>query len=156
MSGQTDQPNQPITTADLDSAIREMWAKRQEYDRLNEKTKACGAECDDLEAKIIAMLEQCNKDSYLCEGTARVNRITKLSVRIPQDSVEKAKFFKWLKEKHGAEGFLAYATVNSQSLNKLYNEEFAACPEEDRADFSIDGVGSPTERVSLRVTKHVK
>ena len=156
MSEQIDQSTTSITTAELDEAIRVMWDKRQEYDRLNEQTKACGAECDELESRVITMLEQCGKDSYLCEGTARVNRIAKLSVRIPQDAVEKAKFFKWLKEKHGAEGFLAYATVNSNALNKLYNDEFAACPDEQKAEFSIDGVGAPIERVSLRVTKHTK
>lgn len=145
-----------VTTAQLDDAIKRLTAKQLVCDQHEETLKSHKAERDTIEDELLELLEKANKTSYLLEGVARVNRLSKLSVTIPKDSMEKAKFFKWLNKKYGAEGFLAYVTVNSATLNKLYNDEFSNCPDEEKALFKIDGIDAPSERITLRVTANKK
>lgn len=64
----------------------------------------------------------------------------KLSVVHPKESEERTKFFDWLKSK-GI--FETLVSVNSRTLNKIYNDEREIAIDEGKTDFRIPGIGEP-------------
>lgn len=140
-----------VTTKQLDEAVKKLWDRRVDYDSKKKNSNDALALVDEAELELISLLEQCEKTSYNLEGVAKITKVTKLSVQTPKELDQKAKFFKWLKDRFGAEGFLAYLNINSNSLQALYNSEYEAA--EDKVLFHIDGIEAPTERVSLRMNK---
>jgi len=140
-----------ITLADMDAAIQELAAKNAEYDTANKISKSLYHECEELERKLLAMMEATEKDAYIGAGF-RVSKVHKMSVQTPKSPAEKKAFFAWLMENKGEAIHDAYLSVNSQSLNSLYNElteEFASKGE----ILMIDGLGEPIARTSLSIRK---
>ena len=122
---------------ELCSAIRD---SRAECDRIKAESKNANEKLDGLEKKLMGCLTALGKDSYKSDvGNFSINHRT--SVRVPQGD-DRVVFFEWLKEK----GYYdSYVTVNSQSLNSLYRQEFDRAKEEGSLDsFSIPGIGEPT------------
>ena len=141
------QPNNDISVQEFDAAIEEYARLRKDYEEKKSVSSIAKEAADLQEAKILEMLDATNKKSFKTDGVGTVTKVCKWSVTTPKTNEEKALLFKWLKEKLGADGFLAYASVNSASLNSLYNTMYEES--DDKINFKIDGVGEPTERTTL-------
>ena len=140
-----------MTLEEMDEAIAALTKKNAEYDAANKISKALYHECEELERKVLSMMEAADKDVYIGAGF-RVSKVHKMSVQTPKSPAEKKAFFAWLKEKQGEEVHDAYLSVNSQSLNSLYNdltEEWAQRGE----ILMIDGLSEPIVRTSLSLRK---
>jgi hypothetical protein len=112
---------------------------RSKLDKLESETSLLNKEKYEAEVELISSLEASGLDSFKgSQGNYSV--INRMSVKVPASPEEKAEFFNWLREK-GL--FEAYATVNSQSLNKLYRESIEEAAEQGVADFKIPGIGEP-------------
>lgn len=140
-----------ITTKQLDEAVHKLWDLRKDYEQKKRISSEASALADEQEIIVLDLLERANKKNYQLDGVAKVIAVTKLQVNTPKDLDSKALFFKWLKDNHGAEGFLAYLNINHNSLNALWNAEFEKV--EDKTSFSIAGIEAPIERKTLRVNK---
>lgn len=140
-----------VTTKQLDEAVQKVVAARADYDVKKEISNEASRKVDQAEIELIDLLTQADKSNYQLDGVAKVTKVTKLQVNTPKDLEKKAALFKWIKEKFGAEGFLAYCSVNHQTLNSLYKQEFEAA--EDKFSFSIDGVDAPVAVETIRVNK---
>lgn len=148
---ETTQEQPPITTKQLDDAIAKLSERRKDYEEKKRISNDADALVTESEQEVLSLLEQANKKNYQLDGVAKVISVTKFKVNTPKDLGDKAKFFKWLNKTLGADGFLAYATINYNSLQALWNQEYEKA--EDKVSFNIDGIGSPIEVKELRMNK---
>lgn len=143
-----------ITTQDLDKLVDVMARAKSDY----ESKKAISDEAyhyfQQVKGSLVGMLQAANKSKYSVDGIGTVSVTEKLKVRTPKDFDSKEKFFAWLKDRHGKEGFLSYLGINYQSLQKLYNDEFAQAVDEGHgSEFSIPGIETPEAEVGLSFRK---
>lgn len=122
----------------------ELWALKQECDRIERDLELAKERRNNLEKEIQEKMED--------EGFLRVDTedcFVTLSdttyVTVPKSHEQKQKLFEWLK-RQGEEVFMDYATVNYQRLNSLYKQEKengnvlpGAGPEKVRTKFSVYG-----------------
>lgn len=141
--------SQAITFQQMDAVCKSISEQRSVVDSAKETLKLETEKLDNLEAKLMEMLKQVEKDSYKSPyGNFVIAHRT--SVKIPQGE-DKAKFFDYLK-KRGI--FDQMITVNSATLNAWYKEEFNAAKENGTLlDFNIDGLGEPTVTEILHFRK---
>lgn len=139
-----------ITTDDLDNMVSVMSKLKEEYEELKKQSDEAYKKYEQARRKVISALMATNKSKYFVDGIGTVSLVNKLKVKTPQTPEEKKAFYKWLNEKFGAEGFLAYTGINYQTLNSLYNQEFDKAVETGNADtFSIPGIAQPETETSL-------
>ena len=136
-----------ITVADVDNAINVLAQLKSEYEERKDAASLAYANYEKQQSNVLELLTKIGKTSFKLEGVGTVTKKSSLVVTTPKTNEDKAALFKWLKENLGADGFLAYASVNSQSLNSLYNNMFEES--QDKVNFKIDGVGEPTVRETL-------
>lgn len=140
-----------LTIAEVDKAIEVLAEYRATYESKKKASSEAHKVYQEQVSVVLEMLDKSGKKSFKTEGIAMVSKKSSLSVKIPSNHADKADLFKWLKAELGAEGFLTYATVNSASLNALYNSMYDMS--EDKENFKISGVGEPVERVTLSFRK---
>lgn len=140
------------TVEDLDNLVAQYRAIDDCIEEQEAQTKVMREQKDKIAAQLMGILKHLGRSSYKCEA-GTFTRVEKYRVTIPKTEEEKQAFFKWLEE-NGK--FMQYATVNSNSLNSLYTEEWEAVKEsgdpEAALNFRIPGVSEPklTEHVSFR------
>lgn len=100
-----------------------------------------------LEGKILEVLTAQERSSYK-SPSGTVIRQNRYSVQTPKTVEQKQAFFGWLRAK-SEDVMWQYTTVNSQSLNALYKQEFEIAKEEGNLDFALPGIGEPTLMTSL-------
>jgi len=138
-----------LNVSEVDNAIKELALLKADYEAKKKVSSEAHGLYQEQVAVVLEMLEKMGKKSFKTDGIATVSKNTSMSVTTPKSHEDKALLFKWLKDHLGAEGYLTYASVNSQSLNALYNSHYDES--EDKENFKIDGVGEPIERVTLSV-----
>lgn len=136
-----------VTVQQVDLAIAVLSDLKLDYEKAKETASLAHDLYEKQQNNVLELLAKIGKNSFKVDGIGTVSKKTSMSVTTPKTNEDKAALFKWLKENLGADGFLAYASVNSQSLNSLYNTMFEESS--DKMNFKIDGVGEPTERVTL-------
>ena len=137
---------------ELDEKVKEVYQLREDY--LGKK-----AESDDAhrlykakEQELISILESLDKKSYKLDGICNVVKVEKMSVPTPKSIEDKKKFFNWIKNNYGDDGFWSYMTINSQTLNSLYNNVTKEAQELGK-EVNIEGLELPTARVNLSIRK---
>ena len=141
-----------ISLAEMDQAIAELKTKREEYKAAKAISDGLELEKRQLEARVVEMLEQAGKTVYVAEGVGRVKVSYEMSVQTPKTPEEKKAFFNWLATNMGQDVADAYLTVNSVSLNSLYNQLNEQAAQKGEV-LSIDGLGEPIARTKLSLTK---
>ncbi len=142
-----------LTLEEMDNMVAELKKLRVAYDESNAVKKEAYTAYKAQETKVIEALEQSGKDTYICEGIGRVTKVEKMAVRVPATPEQKVAFFNWLREHMGEDVATQYTSVNSQSLNSLYNqltEEYALRGQV----LDIDGLEPPVTRVELSFRKN--
>ena len=126
-------------------------ACRVKADALEEQLKAVRENLSQAQYKIIAYLKQYEKNSY---KTRHGNYIIqqRWTTSMPKDPEDREKFFGYLKDKGIFEHLI---TVNHQTLNSWFKQEFEAAKDEQNFDFKVPGLSEPKvfETLSLRSTK---
>lgn len=120
-------------------------------DDLNRVLSETNAEIDEVKQQIQKALEASGLDRF--EGSeTKVNLITTHSVKMPQDEANRAIFLHWL-HTHGMGNML---TVNSQSLNSLYNREAETALAKGIVNFRIPGIDGVKTRTTLSAPKKLR
>lgn len=140
-----------VSVKELEETITMLVEARAEYDRAKTIASEKNATVELLEEKVTELMEKADKDVYVGRD-ARITIVSKLQVTTPKSPEDKQKFFEWLKLKHGEEAMWAYATVNHNSLNSLYNTEAEEAKVRGEM-ISVDGIEAPTIRKTLQVRK---
>jgi len=104
---------------------------------------------DDITDKILRTMELMGIDKVNAHGFTFYTH-TESSVQTPKTVEEKEKFFMWLEEQ-GI--FYEFASINSQSLNKLYRDKAELAAKEGVLDFRIPGISAPSTYVDLRMRR---
>lgn len=113
-----------VSTRELDELVRQLKHARDEYDQFKTIASEKNEIAEKLENQLVELLVAANKKSYEVDGVARVTVTNRTSVATPKTNEEKEKLFAFLEKKFGKDGLIAYQTVNSMTLNSLYNKEF--------------------------------
>jgi hypothetical protein len=139
----------PVTVEECDALIKAVAEGRAKRDALNAELTELNKSLMELEAKGVHYLKELGRKSYASEhGTLSI--VEKWRVNLPGSREEKEKLFHWMHEK-GI--FWEYATVNSNSLNKLHGDEWEKAKEAGEGmDFQLPGIEPPklSEIVSFR------
>jgi hypothetical protein len=141
-----------ISLADMDAAIGKIREMEEKYKEAKKVSDALFEELSFAKQRVIEMLERSGRTVYIAEGLGRVKLTYEMSVQTPKTPEEKKSFFAWLADEMGQETADAYLSVNSQSLNSLYNdlsEQYARRGEV----LQVPGLGAPIARTKLSVTK---
>lgn len=141
-----------ISLGEMDALVASLKAAQEEYKAASKAAEEKNAAFSELKEKLIDILKKQGKSTYIAEGVARITVVEKMSVKTPKSPEEKKAFFAWLAKHKGQEVADAYLSVNSNSLNSLYNElteEFAARGEV----LMVDGLEDPISLTSLSIVK---
>lgn len=152
MTEAQDQERSEISLAEMDSAITEIRAYEALYKEAKEVSDERYEKLNAAKQRVIEMLEAAGKTVYIAEGLGRVRLTYEMSVQTPKTPEEKKAFFAWVAKEMGQDVADAYLSVNSQSLNSLYNDlndQYARRGEV----LQIDGLGAPIARTKLSLTK---
>lgn len=142
----------PKTVEEMDNFVRAMFEKRKVIEAKSDELKTLNKEMAQIEAQAVAALKQLDRDKYQSEhGTIFI--VEKWRVNVPSTNEEKEAFFTFLRER-GKEVLYKYATVNSNSLNSFFNEEWEVAKQEGRGmEYSMPGVQPPKLHESLSMRK---
>lgn len=143
---------QEITIADMQRALEEMREAKNVYAEASKVSNDAHSLMKEKEYALIHMMEETNQDIFVVKGVGRVALKKTMSITTPKSPDDRRKFFDWLRKEKGDEIADSYMSVNSQSLNTLYNDltqEFA-----ERGEIlMVDGLDEPITRVTLSLTK---
>lgn len=141
-----------ITVANVEELAKKIQDKRAEKEAKAAELAECNKELVELEQLAVRTLRELGKTSYKSEyGT--ITRTEKWRVNLPSTPEAREEFFAYLKEKGIFEKMI---TVNSNSLNAFYMQEWDASkdPNDPMAslDFRIPGIEEPKlyETMSFR------
>jgi len=137
-----------VTTKQLNQEVTTLKELKKQYKSKKEESTIANKAMVAQEIKLLGMMERADVKSYRVEGIGLITRVDKFSVATPKSNEQKVEFFDWIRTSIGDDAVLAYSSVNSASLNKLYNEkneEYAA----KGIVFDMPGVGLPTTRTSI-------
>lgn len=143
-------PKATVEVAEFDHLIVTLRQFRDRKDELAAEAKKLNEEVDLIEAKILNLLKQTGKERWEVPGYGLAYKSTKLEVRFP-DKLEERKLLEgYVKEKYGEEMRGSLFTINYQSLNKFFKEEYEKAAESGKADsFVVPGLAAPTSRETI-------
>lgn len=140
-----------VSTKELDELVIQLKAARDEYETASRISSEKNAICEKLEESLVDLLVMLGKNSYEVDKVARVTVVNRTSVTTPKTIEEKEKLFAFLEKKFGREGLIAYQSVNSMTLNSLYNKEMSEAVEK-KIEFEMGSVlAMPTITRKLQV-----
>jgi hypothetical protein len=142
-----------ITVDDLDTVMAEWREAEDEYHaqkKISDEKYKLAAEA---EKRALELMQRAGKTKYVVEGLGTCYQINKNSVTTPKTIEAKKLFFKYLHETHGEIFYWDKVSINSQTLNKLYNDEFEEASSQGNAEFSMPGIDAPTAVISLGFRK---
>ena len=137
-----------VTLKQLEDAAEELRKLKEEKDKLEAQVDEINAKTASIHNKLVEWMEEFDKTSYKSKwGT--IICATKMSVKTPKDPDSKAQFFAYLDQKGIKDDIL---TINSKTLNSMYNAEMEAARERGETEFSMPGIEAPTvyKQISLR------
>lgn len=135
-----------VTLEQMDQLIKDLRAKRDEYDDKKAIATAAYNELDEMETKVINALNANKRSKYEVEGVASVSISHKESYTTPKTLDSKQKLFDYIKSKYGPDALMGMVGINSATLNAWANKESEA------GVMEIPGLEAPTatETLSLR------
>lgn len=146
------QPTQDISVSQLDNAVKALREAKDKYSEAKAISDSMYAVVKETETALISILKAAGKEKYIAEGVGTVSLSERLSVPTPKTPEQKEAFFNWLREEMGQDGYLTYATVNSNSLNSLYRQKVEEYGERGEV-LEIGGIEAPTSYTSLSLRK---
>jgi hypothetical protein len=147
-------PEQPVTLSEMNEKIKTLKELSDKSKQLSDEKKLIDNAYETLESEIIIALQSNNLKSYKLDGVAALTVVNKMSVQTPKDLESKRAFKEWLTKRFGPDAVDAYLSINSNTLNSLYREEYELAILAGNADsFKISGICEPIARQSLSVRK---
>lgn len=140
-----------VSTKELDELASAYNQKRVEYEGAKAISNDLHAHMESAKFELIKLLQVAGKTKYEAEGIGKITLVDKLSVTTPKTLGDKQLLFGWLESKFG-EDYLAYLSINHQTLNSLYNAELKEAGD-NGTEFSVPGLEPATTNTELRFSK---
>ena len=139
------------TIGQLDELCNKYSEQRRTTEEIKAKLSAANAVEGELEAKIIAVLNEFGKHNWKTENGA-FSISNRFSVKTPKELESKLQFFDYLKSKGCFEEMV---NINSQTLQGFYRSEMESALERGEVDFRMPGIGehSYVQTLSMRKGK---
>lgn len=139
----------PVTYEQFDGLCEKMFEQKAKVEAATQVLKDLNKELGRLQMQALATLKQINRTSHTSpHGTVGIQERWRVSV--PKTDEDKKALFAYMKER-GV--LMAYATVNSNSLNAYFNEEQEVANKEGRGmEFKMPGVGESKLFETCRLT----
>ena len=144
-----EKPMDQVTVREFQSLIDTTFKQRALVEDMEAAAAVESAKLEKLKKKCMAYLSQFGKSSEALPGIGTISVAKRLSVSHPKEPEAKAAFFEYLKNKGIFEDMV---TVNSQTLNSWYRQEFELAKDEGRL-VEIPGVGEPNYVETLSMKK---
>ena len=144
--------NKEISVAQMDDAIAVLRQLDNEKKAAKKLADEAGRAYTEQANKVMAMMKEAGKDTYIVTGFGRVTLSEQLSVTTPKSPEDKEKFFSWVRNEMGEDSYYHYMSVNSNSLNALYREKADEYAAEGKV-LNIEGLEAPTSFTKLSFTK---
>ncbi len=136
--------SEDVTVATFETLCDSMIKQKKIVDELKERLKDESGIMEKMKTKFMAHMTDQKKKKYQANsGTFSVT--DKTSVKVPKSPEDRALFFGWLRDK-GV--FQSVITVNSQTLNSIYKQEFDAAED---PHFKIPGINAVTTYQTLNI-----
>jgi len=146
--------NESITIEELDMAVALMAKHKTDYEKAKAISSEHHAVYQEKRAKLISMLQAAGKTKYSVDCIGTVSITEKLKVRTPKGLDNKKALAAWLLKNLGDDGMHTYLSINYNSLNSLYNQEFESAKENGTAaEFNMPGVDSPDSEFGISFTR---
>lgn len=140
-----------VTIEEMDEAVKLYNEARADYDGKKAISNLAHESMESAKFALIKLLQSAGKSKYDSEKFGKVTLVDKLQVTTPKDLPSKIQFFGWLEQKFG-EDYLAYLSINHQTLNSLYNAELKEAAE-NGTEFKVPGLEAPVTNTELRFSK---
>lgn len=145
--------SEPLNMAEMADLVRKSVKAWEKHDRAEELKKKRYARATELDNKIMAALKAANLSKFHVDGVGCMGIRNKMSVTVPKSMEDKVALLNYFKT-FGPEVYFDKVSVNSQTLNSWYNQEFEKAQKDGTAlGFNIPGVAAPTVRETLAFTK---
>ena len=128
-----------VTLATMEDLANRGFELRKDIENNRKAEKALQDELRQVKGKLLSYLAHFGLNKYASKSGNVFTKKT-FSVRVPKDDESRDQFFNFLKEE-GIFGQLI--TVNSRTLNSLYNERLEQATEEGKS-FNMPGIEPPT------------
>lgn len=140
-----------ITLAEIEEKVNKCFEKQLEYKQADRIAKDLYHELGNLEAEVIAILEQHERNDFKTDK-GHFSYTYREAWRTPKTNEEKQAFAEYIKKKYGEEFFWATFGVNSRSLGSFCNQELAEEEKKGNLTFQIPGIEreTSTATASLR------
>jgi hypothetical protein len=145
----SDQPE--ITVEEMQSAVAALKELKEAYSSAKKLSDDAYAVYKDQQEKVVEMLQATNSKSFVSDH-GKVTLVEKMSVKVPKTLEEKEAFFNWVEKNMGEDARVVYATINSATLNRLYNEQSEEAAARGEV-LSIDGISEPNVYTTLSFKK---
>lgn len=149
------QESSKITVEELDEWGRKWKEASEEYATASARASELYKVKEELEGKFVEALQQAGRQKYFVEGIGLVGFSKRMSVQTPKTIEDKQALAKWMQDTYGKEFFWEKFSVNSQTLQSMYNKEYEIFEERCEAtgqseQFHIPGLAPPVAKVGLR------
>ena len=145
---------QALSVEELDTLVTLTNAKKEQYASAKAISNKLNEEYEALEAKVLEAFVASGKKKYHVAGLGLFYTITRLTVKTPKTLEQKLAFFDYIRKTKGETFLLDKQSINHQSLQKIYKDDFEAASEAGTgAEFIIPGLEAPTADVSLGFSK---
>lgn len=147
--------DESITTAELDEAVSLLKELKDEYEEKKRFSDLAHGAYEDQRNYLVSLLGKIGKKKYEAEGIGTISVSSKLKVKYPLTLEGRLEFLNYLKGRYGEEGLANLVSVNYNTLQSFYNDEFNAAAEsgEHVDTFSIPGILEPEESKTLSFRK---
>jgi len=140
-----------METSEINTKIELLTKLKKEKEEIEDVLKAKNSEIAACNSELMTILKELNQDAYV-SPFGRISIKTVWRVKVPQTEADKELLFNELKSKGR---FYEYVTVNSNSINAYYNEEYKNAKDRGAGlDFSIPGIGPAAPYESVHLTKN--
>jgi len=141
-----------MEVSDIKKLLSDILEAKSKYEEAKQVSTDLYKKYQGLQFKMLDVLEAEDMKKFP-GGEYNVSVSFRSKVKLSPIAEEKEQFFNWLKSK-GV--FYEYATVNPQSLNKLYKTELDLAFANQHYNFSIPGVSEPELQKVLSIRKASK
>jgi len=132
---------------------REVWEQKAVVDNIKDRLKEESGKLEGMKKEVIKTMEAADLQKQHIPGFGTIYRQEKYSVRVPKDPDAKCQLFSWISRHKGEDVLFNMQSIQSQTLNSFYKEEFANAVEEGNIDFKIDGLSEPEVYYQLGMRK---
>lgn len=138
------------TISQFEEFITEFVDQRKKIDTLKLELETESEKLTRIQAKALQYLKTLGRDNYQSKfGLISIVRTS--SVALPKTPEDRAEFFGYLKDKGLFDSMIS---VNSQTLNSWFRQEYEIAQEEKRiTEFKIPGLKEPATFEKIRLTK---